>query len=53
MFFDVLMDRTDRNGPESRPRDDNHEYGEDRPQGMDPDGVIEVCSDRLPAYERT
>ncbi len=41
-----------RNGPEDRNRDnrdndhneDNHgEYGEDRPTGMDPEGVIEVC----------
>ncbi len=40
-----------RNGPEDRNRDnrdndhneDNHgEYGEDRPTGMDPEGVIEV-----------
>jgi hypothetical protein len=35
-----------RNGPRddnrSRDGDDNHEYGEDRPTGMDPDGVIEV-----------
>lgn len=36
-----------RNGPEDRGRDADHEdnrgdYGDDRPTGMDPDGVIEV-----------
>jgi len=49
VLCNLLISINNRNGPEDRNRDnndhneDNHgEYGEDRPTGMDPDGVIEV-----------